>query len=64
MMQMNYYPFTLILLLIAARHPLFDNFDSPVGLIVFLLFSCTALLGSTLFVRRRTDQARKMAWPG
>ena len=66
MTQMIYYPFTLIFLLIAARHPLFDNFDWPVGLIVFFLFTCTALLGSTLLVRRSADQARKNAlgWLG
>jgi hypothetical protein len=66
MTQMIYYPFTLIFLLIAARHPLFDNFDWPVGLIVIFLFSCTALLGSTLLVRRSADQARKNAldWLG
>src|SRR5262249_11038879 len=64
MTQMIYYPFTLIFLLIAARHPLFDNFDLPRNLIIGFLFSCTALLGSTLVVRRSADQARKnaLAW--
>jgi len=66
MTQMIYYPFTLVFLLIAARHPLFDNFDWPVGLIAIFLFSCAALLGSTLLVRRSADQARKnaLAWLG
>jgi hypothetical protein len=66
MTQMIYYPFTLIFLLIAARHPLFDNFDWPIGLIIVFLFSCTALLSSTLLVRRSADQARKnaLAWLG
>src|SRR5262249_39897373 len=66
MTQMIYYPFTLIFLLIAARHPLFDNFDWPTGLIIVFVTSCIALLGSTLLVRRTADQARKnaLAWLG
>jgi hypothetical protein len=64
MTQMIYYPFTLLFLLIAARNPLFDNFDWPVVLIVVFSISSGVLLGSTLILRRSADQARKnaIAW--
>lgn len=64
MTQMIYYPFMLIFLLMAARHPLFDNFDWPVVLILVFSISSGVLLASTLILRRSADHARKhaVAW--
>jgi hypothetical protein len=64
MTQMIYYPFTLLFLLIAARHSLFDNFDWPVLLVSVFSFSSAVLLASTLVLRRSCDRARKnaIAW--
>ncbi|PYI90559.1 MAG: hypothetical protein DME97_16595 [Verrucomicrobia bacterium] len=61
MTQMIYYPFTLLFLLMAARHSLFDNFDWPVLLITVFAISSGVLLASTLVLRRSADQARKNA---
>jgi hypothetical protein len=61
MTQMIYYPFTLLFLLMAARHSLFDNFDWPVLLITVFGTSSGVLLASTLVLRRSADQARKNA---
>lgn len=64
MTQMIYYPFMLLFLLMAARHPLFDNFDWPMALIVVFSISSGVLLVSTLLLRRSADQARRnaVAW--
>jgi hypothetical protein len=61
MTQMIYYPFTLLFLLMAARHSLFDNFDWPVLLVTVFAISSGVLLASTLVLRRSADQARKNA---
>ena len=61
MTQMIYYPFTLLFLLVAARQPLFDNFDWPASLITILCLGSLILLSSALVVRRSANQARESA---
>lgn len=58
---LTYYPFIVLLVLLLARQPLFDNWDQPVSLMIVVSLSVTAILWSAFILRRATETARSKA---
>ncbi len=53
-----YYPFIVLLLMIVARHPIFDRWDFPPALIVVFAFNFLLAGTATWFLRRRAEDVR------
>lgn len=57
--RMIYYPFILLLIMIASRNTLFDNWDFPVSLIIVLLLYFLQPLICAIILRREAEKARR-----
>lgn len=54
-----YYPFTVLLVLLVSRHPLFDNWDWPVPLIAVFSFLLLIAVWSAALLRFSAKRARR-----
>lgn len=59
--KMLIYPFSILLLLIIARHPAFDYWDIPVALVVLMLLLFFIPLAQGLLMRRDAHKARELS---
>jgi len=53
------YPFIVLFIMILSRHPVFDNWDWPVGLVIIFLLLALAILCCTWLLRRSARHARR-----
>ncbi len=56
-----YFPFIVLFLMFVARHPYFDRWDLPVGLIILLTLNVAYAFGNALALRRSAEQAKQTA---
>jgi hypothetical protein len=56
-----YLPFTVFALMVVARSPLFDNWDTPLGLAIVLCLPFVAVIGCTLWLRVATLRFHRKA---
>jgi hypothetical protein len=54
-----YYPFIVLFLMIAARYPLFDDWSTPIGLIIVMGLSALYMVSSAFLLRRAAEQCRQ-----
>ncbi|MGR8929205.1 MAG: hypothetical protein ACU836_01105 [Gammaproteobacteria bacterium] len=54
-----YYPFTVLTLLGISRSKIFDNWDFPIGLFLVYIVCGSLILGSNLYLRHKTEEARR-----
>jgi len=54
-------PFLILFLMYVARHPSFDQWDFPVGLIILLSLNVAYAFGNAIALRRSAEQAKKAA---
>jgi len=53
------YPFVVFTLMMIARHPIFDRWDWPLGLLLVLSVMVALVAGCALVLRREAEEARK-----
>ena len=56
-----YYPFIVLFLMYVARHPSFDRWDFPIGLILLLTINAVYAFGNAVALRRSAEQAKQSA---
>jgi hypothetical protein len=59
--RLIYAPTVVMLILVASRSSLFDNWPTPPGLVISYLVTALLLLGSALSLRRAAEKARTRA---
>jgi hypothetical protein len=59
--RLIYAPTVVLLILLASRSSLFDNWPTPPGLMISYLLTALLLLGSALTLRRAAEKARTVA---
>jgi hypothetical protein len=59
--KLIYYPFIILLIMLVARSPLFDNWNWPIGLILVLAIYATFALYCAIRMRRSAENARTQA---
>jgi hypothetical protein len=59
--RLIYAPTLVMLVLMASRSTVFDNWSAPISSTIILLFNVLLLLGSAMRLRFRAEQARKTA---
>jgi hypothetical protein len=55
------YPFIVLLIMLVARNPYFDNWDFPISLVIVFLLNLTYALWCAMMLRREAENTRRVA---
>lgn len=57
--KLVYYPIIMLVLMMFARSKVFDNWDMPIGLVLFFLSSAVLSVACAFYLRHEAEKARK-----